>query len=110
MHKYYAKQTTLDGHKFDSIAESRRYAELKLLQQTGTISELIVHPVFCLQAGFLDNTGKRQRAINYEADFSYWENGKIIVEDVKGFETQAWLIKKKIFMYQHPGIQLRVIK
>lgn len=111
-HKYHAKPTERDGIKFDSKSESIRYTQLLLLVRAGEISNLQTHPVFELQKPFVDSTGKKQRAINYEADFSYIEKGnpRIIVEDLKGFETQVWLIKKKMFLYLYPQYELRVIK
>jgi hypothetical protein len=108
--KYRNKPTKLNGYNFDSVAEAGRYADLCLLVFERSISALEVHPVFELQPAFVDSTGKRQRAIKYEADFAYTENGKIIVEDVKGFETQTWRIKKRLFLYKYPEYELRVIK
>lgn len=110
MHKYHAKQTSLDGHKFDSIAESRRYAELKLLQQAGTITGLSVHPIFELQPKFTTKAGERIRAINYEADFTYHENGQQVVEDVKGMILATAKLKMKMFQYRYPKLQLIIIQ
>lgn len=111
-HKYHAKPTTYDGHRFDSLAEARRYQELKLAEYAGHIADLTIHPTFTLQAPFRDNTGKAQRAIVYEADFSYVDRatGRRCVEDVKGMATQTWLIKKKLFLHNYPELELRITK
>lgn len=111
-HKYNARRTTYHGYNFDSKAESDRYKELELLEQAGVIKDLRIHPTFELQKPFVDFSGKRQRAIVYEADFSYVEIGNPlpIVEDVKGKETAVWLVKKKMFMYHYPQYELRVTK
>ena len=40
MSKYGAIKTVLDGIKFDSKAEARRWAELRLLERAGQIHDL----------------------------------------------------------------------
>ena len=54
--------------------------------------------------------GENIRAIIYKADFQYIENGKTIVEDVKGMETKDFKLKKKILEYKYPDIDFRLIK
>lgn len=107
--KYHARATILDGYRFDSQAEARRYGELKLLARAGAIEGLDVHPRFTLQEGFEDTTGKRWRPIAYEADFAYTEEGRRVIEDVKGHETQVFKLKRKLFLARYPGLELRVI-
>lgn len=106
--KYGARQIVVDGICFDSQAEARRYAQLKALQASGAISGLRVHPVYLLQPGFTH--GKTaERAINYEGDFEYRENGAVIVEDVKGVETDVFKLKRKLFVYNYPHFTLRIV-
>jgi len=95
---------------FDSKAEAERYARLMAYQDAGHISDLQVHPTYELFPAFTDRTGKRQRAITYEADFSYTQNGMLIVEDIKGALTEAFKLKQKIFLARYPEMDLRVIK
>lgn len=38
------KRVEIDGYKFPSQAEARRYCELRLLQKIGEIRDLVVHP------------------------------------------------------------------
>ena len=112
-HKYNAKPTVYAGINFDSKAESIRYTQLLLLVRAGVISALQTHPTFELQKAFIEvSSGKKQRAINYEADFSHIEKGNplLVVEDVKGVETEAFKIKRKMFLYHYPQYELRVIK
>lgn len=80
-----AKKCELDGIKFDSRAEMRYWRTLRLLERSGQISELYVHPTFTLQPGFM-LYGKLQRAMAYEADFSYMENGVLVIADVKAMK------------------------
>lgn len=109
MNKYRNKKTQIDMYVFDSIAESKRYKELVLLQRAGKISELQLQPKFLLQESFRKN-GKTYRKIEYIADFQYEENGKIIVEDVKGKETEVFKLKHKLFEKKYPALELRIIK
>lgn len=107
--KYRNKKTVIDGITFDSRREAQRYTELKLLESAGKISELKLQPKFKLQEGFKYN-GKTERAIVYIGDFQYIENGRCVVEDVKGFETAAFKLKRKLFLYQHRDIELRIVR
>ena len=70
MKKYKNKKTQVDMYVFDSIAESKRYKELALLQRAGEIQNLELQPRFLLQESFKKN-GKTYRKIEYIADFAY---------------------------------------
>lgn len=110
MAKYNNRKVTIDGIKFDSQGEARRYQELKLLQKAGEISELELQPKFTLQPTFRKN-GKTHRSITYKADFRYKDKGgNVVIEDFKGFETKDFIIKKKLFEYQYPDLELRIVK
>lgn len=109
MSKYRNKKTQIGMYVFDSIAESKRYKELALLEKAGQIKGLKLQPKFLLQEGFKKN-GKTYRKIEYIADFMYIENGKVIIEDVKGMETDVFKLKRKMFEYKYPGFELRIVK
>lgn len=109
MSKYNNKKTQVDMYVFDSIAESKRYKELALLEKAGKITELELQPRFLLQESFKKN-GKTYRKIEYVADFKYIENGQVIVEDVKGKETDVFKLKHKLFENKFPELELRLIK
>ncbi len=97
--KYNAKKTVVDGIEFDSIRESERYRELKLLEKAKEIRNLELQPRFLLQQKFKDKQGNTHRKIEYVADFMYIDKcGKTIVEDVKGVLTDVYKIKKKMFL------------
>lgn len=98
-----------DGYTFDSLAEMRRYQELRLLEQAGQIRTLAVHPRFELQPAFKDRRGRLCLAIHYEADFSYYEGDLLVAEDVKGHMTEVFRIKEKLFRFRYPHIDLRII-
>lgn len=109
MNKYRNKKIQIDMYVFDSIAESRRYKELALLEKAGEIKNLQLQPRFLLQESFKKN-GKTYRKIEYIADFMYEDDGKTVVEDVKGVETEVFKLKKKIFEYKYPNLELKLIK
>jgi len=98
--KYGNVKTQVDGFTFDSIAEAERYKELRLLLYAGEISDLKFHPVFPLEINgvYLGS---------YEADYSYIERGKPIVEDKKGAKTAVFSMKKKLLKALY-GIDIRI--
>lgn len=100
--KYGARKlTSPDGQKFDSVKEFNRWGCLRLLERAGKISDLKRQVSFELipkQEG--------ERACSYVADFTYIENGKLVVEDCKGFKTDVYKIKKKLMKWVH-GISIR---
>jgi hypothetical protein len=109
-HKYNAKPVTVGGERFDSQGEYHRHQELKLLQKAGVISNLERQPVYELQPGFKHGR-RRYRPIKYVADWRYIENGNLIVEDFKGFETAIFKLKRKMLLFNYPGIdEFRVTK
>ena len=104
INKYGAKKVTApDGQKFDSKKEYKHYVVLKLLERAGKISDLQRQVRFELipkQDG--------ETACHYVADFVYQKDGKRIVEDVKGYKTEVYKIKKKLMLYVH-GIKIQEV-
>lgn len=98
--KYKAQPTIIDNIRFDSKKEANRYAELKLMEKAGLISELILQPVIkCTVNGDL--------VCKYIGDFSYYcrERKTRITEDAKGFRTDVYKLKKKL-VYACTGIDI----
>ena len=102
--KYHAKVTEIDGIRFDSQAEARRYVALKSMERSGEIIGLKIHPRYILQSPFIRD-GRREREITYEGDFSYVKDNRLVVEDVKGLKTDLYKVKRKMFMYRYPDIK-----
>ena len=73
--KYNNIKVTVDGNKFDSLGESRRYLDLKLLVNTKKISRLELQKVFVLQDSFISD-GKKIQQITYKPDFVYYDEVK----------------------------------
>jgi hypothetical protein len=99
MNKYNNKKVVIDGITFDSKKEANRYGELCILLKANIIQSLELQPVFEIQPKY-KREGKTIRSIKYIADFRYTENGKTIVEDVKGFKTDIYKLKKKLVEYK----------
>jgi hypothetical protein len=110
MSKYGNKTATVDGIVFASKREAKRYSELILLQRCGKISALELQKKFILQPPYRKN-GKSIREISYVADFVYFdkERNKVIVEDSKGYRTDIFKLKKKIFEYVYPELTLEEV-
>ena len=84
MNKYGNRRTAIDGHLFDSKHEATRFAELKLMERAGLISDLQLQVPFELIPVQKDERGKViERACKYIADFVYRENGEEVVEDLR---------------------------
>lgn len=115
--KYKAHKTVIDGIQFDSIKEGRRYTELKLLERAGEISDLQMQVKFVLIPAQRepDTVGARggihkgkliEHECSYIADFTYKDSeGKLVVEDVKGYKGGGaygvFKIKRKLMLYIH---------
>jgi len=94
--KYRNKITEVDGIKFHSKKEAARYQELKLLHDTGVISELQLQVRFPIVVN-----GKK--ICTYIADFTYFDRkGKFFCEDVKGILTPTYRLKKKLVEALYP--------
>lgn len=112
MSKYHSRKVRLDGMIFDSQMEARRYQELKLIERAGKIKDLVCQPKFSLIPTIRREGHKTLRCTNYYADFKYidCETGKEVVEDVKGFETDVYKLKKKLLLWRYPDLDFREIK
>jgi len=114
-----ARSFCIDGEKFDSEAEFLRFTLLKKKEADGEITELTRQVEFVLSP---KNTGRyrNERALVYKADFTYYENGRYVVEDVKPRNkkgdipkayktTPAWriyVIKRKLMLDKY-GISIK---
>lgn len=101
MNKYRNKKIKVGNMKFDSMKEFRRHKELKLLEIAGKITNLQGQVPFVL----IDKS-KHGRVIKYVADFVYYEDGKMVVEDVKGVKTPVYRLKKRLLAEKY-GIEIK---
>lgn len=121
--KYHSKKITRDGMTFDSIKEYKRWCELSLLQRAGAITDLqrqVEYELIPAQRE-PDTIGVRggvkkgktiEHKVSYVADFVYKENGKSVVEDVKGYKQgtayAVFVLKRKLMLWVH-GIKIKEI-
>jgi hypothetical protein len=89
----------VDGIRFASQKEARRYQELRLLEKAGEVAAIELQVPYVLSANG-KTLGK------YVADFVYIQrNGVVRVEDVKGFKTPLYKWKRKHVEAQY-GVQI----
>ena len=111
MNKYGAKKIKdpATGYVFDSKKEFIRWCELRLLERAGKISELKRQVKYVLIPSQRDEKGKViEREVSYVADFQYIDHslGDVVVEDVKGYKTEVYRLKKKLLLWTL-GIKLK---
>ena len=107
MTKYHNKITVYDNIKFDSLKERNYYVKLKLMQNAGLIWNLQLQKKYTLQASFTFK-GKKIREISYYADFVYEDKDGLHVIDTKGYRTDTYKLKKKLFVKKY-GIDIEEI-
>jgi len=105
-HKFGAKPTVVDGIKFSSKLEAKRFGELKLLERAGEITDLRLQVKIALigrDGAILTPTG---RQANYVADFVYVDtrHGQQVIEDAKGYPTPEYTLKRAILAAQNVTI------
>lgn len=91
-HKFGNIPTEIDGIKFQSKKEARRYSELLLARRSGDLLFFLRQVPFHLPGD-----------TRYVVDFvEFWANGDVIFTDVKGFRTPTYLFKKKLVESLYP--------
>ena len=100
-----ALERTADGIVFASKHEMLVYQQLKVREKAGQITELQLQPKFVLQEAF-DKNGIHYREISYRADFSWVEDGKQHVADAKGYLTELYKAKRKLFELRYPNLTI----
>lgn len=123
MSKYHSRKIVRDGMTFDSQKEYRRFCELSLLQRAGAITDLrrqVEYELIPAQRE-PDTVGVRggikkgkviEQKCSYIADFVYNENGKVVVEDVKGYKKgtayAVFVIKRKLMLCVY-GVRVKEV-
>jgi hypothetical protein len=110
--KYRNKKIEVDGIVFDSRKEARVWFELVARQAAGEISDLRRQVYFELAPPVkLDGEAKMKPALRYQADFTFIENGHLVVCDCKSAITRrnpVFRIKKHL-MIAVLGLQIREV-
>jgi hypothetical protein len=107
--KYRNTPVVVDGIRFASKAEAKRYGELRLLDRAGIVRGLKLQPEYRL-----DIDGEHFGT--YIGDFYYEEKAddlvsdwKRVVEDVKGVHTPVFRLKWRLVKALYPTIEFRLI-
>jgi hypothetical protein len=102
--KYRNKRVVVDGVRFDSAGESRRWAELQLLERAGQIRNLERQKRIPL----LSHSGVK--VAECRIDFAYFEGEKRIWEDFKSAVTRklpTWRRNIRHIRADYPNVELR---
>lgn len=127
--KYHNRKIEINGIRFDSRKEAKRYVQLMHAMRVGAIRDLRLQVDFTIQEAYTDCQGKRIRAIRYRADFAYNLTGLLpfgisaedrdvwsryimagtetVIEDVKGVKTQVYKLKEKLMAKK--GVSIREV-
>lgn len=99
------KTVELDGRSFRSKAEAQFYLYLKSLEQNKEIANIRCE----VKVNLLP--GKRNERVDYYVDFVVTElpSNEDVYCEVKGFETDKWKIKLKLWRHFGPG-RLKIYK
>lgn len=103
--KYRNVRCEVDGEKFDSKAEAKRWQMLKILERAGAITGLrrqVNTPVAI-------SKGDGAVLASMRWDFAYYDNGRFVLDDTKGMKaTPEWRLKAKLCADMWPGYELRI--
>lgn len=109
--KHRNKRCEISGEKFDSKAEGARFVQLRRMQEAGIISNLRRQVSFELAPAVkIPGKGRMSPPLRYFADFTYEQDGKTIIEDVKGQEkvTEGYRIKRHLMaLLGHQIVEVR---
>lgn len=106
--KYGSRKVTIDGVTYDSLKEYHRFCNLKLMQRAGIITGLQRQVKYELIPTQRINGKVIERPVNYYADFVYKMDRQLVVEDVKGYKTPEYVIKRKLMLSVY-GIQIHEV-
>ena len=110
--RYKTFKITIDGHTFDSMAESKYYIHLLKEKLAGAIKDFSLQPRYELHPSYKKlnpATGKMKthRKTEYVADFLVTDkNNDTAIYDVKGKLTEVFRLKRKWFDVVYPDLQL----
>lgn len=106
--KYGAKKVIYGDKTFDSKKECERYKELEMLEAGGIITDLRTQVSYELVPKQWYEGKLVERSVRYVADFVYYENDKLVVEDTKGVKTPEYIIKRKLMLERY-GVRIKEV-
>lgn len=106
--KFNNRKVMVGELSFDSAKEAKRYRELRLLEVAGEIENLERQKKYLLIPLQRKADGSAEYSCSYFADFVYTQDGRVVVEDVKGVLTGVYVIKRKLMLQEH-GIEIKEV-
>lgn len=95
---------TYNGVVYDSKREARHAMELDTWMLTGRVVKVERQIPFELRAN-------DRKVCKIVIDFKVtWHTGEVTYQEVKGYETKDWVIKRKLFAALYPDLKYEVIK
>lgn len=111
MSKYGATKTVCQhGHTHASKREAKRCVELHLLLRAGQIDALVIEPTYHFEVNGQPLIMENGHKAKYRPDFTYFERGKVVAEDVKGMIVRDFPLRAALFRACFPEIELRILK
>lgn len=109
--KYRAKKTNCaQGHTHGSKKEALRCNELSEMQRRGEISKLEQQPQFWFAINGRPLKHANGHRVGYKADFRYVDaQGRVVVEEVKGFSVRDWPLRRAVFLALFPDLIFREV-
>lgn len=114
--KYKNKKIEIDGIKFDSTKEGKRYLVLKQALENGEIQDLKLQVKYELIPSIKEEyvehlktkdkikTRTLQLPITYTCDFQYVKDGELVVEDIKASPKllpKEFTLKEKLMFWKY---------
>ena len=112
--KYKNILQTVDGITFHSKLEARYYQMLKMEKKTGLIRDFERQVAFDLYAwtkyALNENLAKAKVCVHIVDFLVTMPDGSYEVRETKGFATDVWDLKRKMFEKNYPEIPYKVIR
>lgn len=114
--KYKNKKIEIDGIKFDSTKEGKRYLVLKQDLYDGKIQDLKLQVKYelipSIKEEYVEHLKTKDRVktrtlqlpITYTCDFQYMKDGELIIEDVKASPKmlpKEFVLKEKLMFWKY---------
>ncbi len=113
-HGVAVKTDCAHGHHHDSKREAARCDQLHLLQRSGQIHALKVHPFFAFVIDGEVPKMANGHKMGVTLDFSYSDGEALIAEDVKGrsklADSRDWPLRRALFKHIYRSWDLREVR
>jgi len=100
--KYNNTKVVVGGRKEDSKGQARRHLELESLEASGKIRNLsrqVDIPLYGINKNVI---------CKIVVDWTYMEDNLFVAEDYKGYPTDVFFLKKKLYEDNYPGTEFRL--